>query len=107
MKTSYQDLESVVRANEAASSDLEVQMIKMEAIQGGVSRLMDRIDEITYKGWDKEQAMAYLSIEEIKDTVRLLDMAFQPLFKSVSESVNEIRTSSLELHEKVVAGHVD
>ncbi len=46
--------------------------------------------------------MAYLSIQEIQDTVRLIDMAFYPLFKRMEEEVNTINIHAQELYEAVI-----
>lgn len=77
-------------------------MIKLEVIQNAVAQLMDRIDEITYKKWDEDPAMARLSINEIKDTVRLIDMAFYPLFSSLNEGAKKLDNHSNELFDIIV-----
>lgn len=81
---------------------LSAAMINLEAIQGAVSQLMERIDEITYKKWDEDPGMARLSIREIKDTVRLIDMAFNPLFCSLNEDVKKLENHSNELFNIIV-----
>lgn len=77
-------------------------MIKLEVIQNSIAQLMDRIDEITHKGWDRELGMANLSIKEIEKTVRLIDMAFYPLFSSLSENVKKLEKQSSELFDALV-----
>ncbi|MGA3674202.1 hypothetical protein [Lysinibacillus agricola] len=62
-------------------------MIQLEVIQGAVARLLERIDDIVHKGWDKDRGMACLAIDEIRDTVRLIDMGFHPLFKELIDTV--------------------
>lgn len=73
-------------------------------LQVAVARLLERIDDITYKGWDKDRGMAYLAIDEIRDTVRLIDMAFFPLFKEMSKEVDTLNTYAQELHDTVING---
>lgn len=82
--------------------ELSTDMIKLEVIQNAVSRLLERIDEITYKKWNEDPAMARLSIDEIKDTVRLIDMAFYPLFLSLNKDVNELDTRTNKLFDILV-----
>ncbi|MGE7954416.1 hypothetical protein [Lysinibacillus xylanilyticus] len=62
-------------------------MIQLEVIQGAVARLLERIDDIVHKGWDKDRGMACLAIDEIRDTVRLIDMGLHPLFKELFDTV--------------------
>ncbi|MED0665678.1 hypothetical protein P4T04_05020 [Bacillus badius] len=77
--------------------ELSANMINLEVIQGAVAKLMERIDEITYKKWNEDPTMARLSIDEIKDTVRMIDMAFYPLFLSLNKNINKLETHSSEL----------
>lgn len=63
---------------------------------------MDRIDEIVHKGKDKEIGIAYMAIDEIRDTVRLIDMGFYSLFKEMSEEVKILNIHANELFETVV-----
>ncbi|MEK5080489.1 hypothetical protein MKX73_16395 [Solibacillus sp. FSL W7-1436] len=71
-------------------------MIQLDTIQDAIAKLMERIDEIKYKGWDQDGGMAFLSIGEIERTVRLIDMAFLPLKNEMKESVSELnKTSSM------------
>lgn len=95
-------LKTVVQENSHNTYELSAQMIQLEVIQGAVAKLMDRIDEIVHNGWDKDRGMAYFSINEIRDTVRLIDMGFHPLFKEMSEEVNTINIHAKELHETVI-----
>ncbi|MGE7943085.1 hypothetical protein ACQKNB_13445 [Lysinibacillus xylanilyticus] len=60
-------------------------MIQLEVIP--VARFLERIDDIVHKGWDKDRGMACLAIDEIRDTVRLIDMGFYPLFKELFDTV--------------------
>lgn len=83
------------------SSVLSANMKKLEVIQNAVSQLMDRIDEIIYKGWDKDLGMAYLSIGEIERTVRLIDMAFYPLFKEMSNEVRSLENTTDQLFSMI------
>ncbi|MET4563515.1 hypothetical protein ABIA69_004735 [Lysinibacillus parviboronicapiens] len=90
-------LEKVVLENSNNFYSLSAQMIQLEVVQQAVAHLMDRIDEIVHKGWDKDRGMAYCAINEIKDTLRLIDMAFFPLFKEMSEEINTINIHAQEL----------
>ncbi|MGE7954498.1 hypothetical protein [Lysinibacillus xylanilyticus] len=95
-------LETVVHENSGNVYNLSAQMIQLEVIQGAVARLLERIDDIVHKGWDKDPGMSYLSINEIKDTVRLIDMGFYPLFKEMAQEVEAINIHSEELFNTVV-----
>lgn len=77
-------------------------MIGLEVIQKAVAQLIERIDEITYKKWDEDPEMARLSISEIKDSVRLIDMAFHPLYSSINEGVQKLESYSDELFSIIV-----
>ena len=77
-------------------------MIDLRVVQGAVARLLERIDEITDKGWHEDRGLAYVSILEIQDTVRLIDMAFHPLFKKITEEVNTLNSHAEELYQTVV-----
>ncbi|QTB29081.1 hypothetical protein [Lysinibacillus sphaericus] len=81
---------------------LSAQMTQLEVLQGAIARLMDRIDEIVHNGWNKDRGMAYLAIDEIQDTVRLIDMGFNPLFKEISEEINTLNIHADNLYERVV-----
>ncbi|WP_347722772.1 hypothetical protein [Lysinibacillus capsici] len=100
-------LQSVVEENSGNIYNLSAQMIQLEVVKNAVSRLMERIDEITYKGWDKDPGMSYLSINEIRDTVRLIDMGFYPLFKEMAKEVEAINIHSEELFNTVVKGDLE
>lgn len=95
-------IKQVVHHNQSSAFELSVQIIRLEVIQGEVARLIDRIDEITHKGWDKDRAMSYLAIKEIQDKVRLIDMAFNPLFGEISEVVTDVKDCSLKLYEQII-----
>lgn len=95
-------LETVVQENSHSVYGLSAQMIQLEVVQGAVAQLMAKIDEITNKGWHKDSGMAYMSILQIQDTVRLIDMAFYPLFKNISEEVNTLNSHADELFQAVI-----
>ena len=97
-------LQSVVEENSGNVYNLSAQMIQLEVVKNTVSRLMERIDDIVHKGWDKDPGMSYLSINEIRDTVRLIDMGFYPLFKEIVKEVEAINIHSEELFNTVVKG---
>lgn len=103
-KYTQEDIKTVVEENERAASELSVQMVKLEVIQGAIAKLMTRLDEITYKDWEKNANIARMSIYEIQDTVRLIDMAFHPLFKAMSEEVKDLSIHSGELYEILIKG---
>jgi len=96
-------LRTVVHENSSNANILSAQMIQLEVVQGAVARLMDRIDEITYKGWDRNPGMACCAIGEIRDTVRLIDMALFPLFKEMSEEVKSLNIHAQELYDTVIS----
>ncbi|MGG2057380.1 hypothetical protein ABFY48_24135 [Lysinibacillus pakistanensis] len=95
-------LETVVQENSHSVYGLSAQMIELEVVQGAVAKLLERIDDIVHKGWHENSGMAYLSILEIQDTVRLIDMAFYPLFKNITEEVNTLNSHANELFETVI-----
>ncbi|WP_427108639.1 hypothetical protein [Lysinibacillus xylanilyticus] len=99
-------LETVVQENSHNAYELSAQIIQLEVIQGAVARLMDRIDEITHKGWDRDPGMACCAIDEIRDTVRLIDMALFPLFKEMSGEVKTLNIHAQELYETVIESEV-
>ncbi|KOP78919.1 hypothetical protein AMS59_07655 [Lysinibacillus sp. FJAT-14745] len=95
-------LETVVLENSNDATGLSVQMTELRVVQSAVAKLMNRIDEMTENGWHEDRGMAYMSIQEIQDTVRLIDMAFYPLFKRLEEDVNTINIHADELYETVI-----
>lgn len=104
MEQAAAKVKSLVHENSCNAYNLSAQMIQLEVVKNAVSRLMEKIDEITYKGWDKDPGMSYLSINEIRDTVRLIDMGFYPLFKEMAKEVEAINIHSEELFNTVVKG---
>lgn len=97
-------LETVAHGNSGNVYNLSAQMIQLEVVKNAISKLMERIDEIVFKGWDKDPGMSYLSINEIRDTVRLIDMGFYPLFKEMAKEIEAINIHSEELFNTVVNG---
>lgn len=95
-------LETVIQENSHSVYGLSAQMVQLEVVQGAVARLMERIDDIVHKGWDRDRGMACFAIEEIRDTVRLIDMGFHPLFKEMSEEVKTLTIHAEELHDTVI-----
>ena len=79
--------------------ELSADMIKLEVVQNAIGKLMERIDEITYNKWNEDPSMARLSIDEIKDTVRLIEMAFYPLYLSLNAGVNKLDSHTSELFD--------
>ncbi|OXS76407.1 hypothetical protein B1B04_05385 [Lysinibacillus sp. KCTC 33748] len=95
-------LRTIAHENNSNASNLFAQLIQLKTVQNEVARLLNKIDEITEKGWHKDRGMAYMSILEIQDTVRLIDMAFFPLLKDMSEEVDTLNIHAQELYETVV-----
>lgn len=95
-------VKSLVHENSHNAYNLSAQMIQLEVVQGAVARLIERLDDIVHKGWDKDRGMACLAIDEIRDTVRLIDMGFNPLFKDMSEEVKTLNIHANKLYEKVI-----
>ena len=104
MQQTQHILETVVQENSGSVYNLSAQMVQLEVVKNTVSRLMERIDEIVFKGWDKDPGMSYLSINEIKDTVRLIDMGFYPLYKEMAQEVGAINIHSEALFDTVING---
>lgn len=98
-------LEKVVLENSNDAVGLSVQMTELRVVQSAVAKLMNRIDEMTENGWHEDRGMAYLSIQEIQDTVRLIDMAFYPLFKRLEEDVNTVNIHAQEMYETLIKGN--
>jgi len=95
-------LEKVILENSNDAVGLSVQMIDLRVVQQAIAKLMNRIDEITENGWHEDRGMACLSILEIQDTVRLIDMAFYPLFKRMEDEVKTINIHAQELYERMI-----
>lgn len=93
---------TVVQENNDTAYSLSAQMVRLEVIEGAVSSLLERVDDIVQKGWDKDQGMAYLAINEIRDTVRLINMGFYPLFKEMSEEIKDLNIHANELFDMVI-----
>ncbi|TQR27192.1 hypothetical protein C7Y47_23525 [Lysinibacillus sphaericus] len=102
MQHTQQTLRTVAHDNSSNAYILSAQMIQLEVVQGAVARLMDRIDEITHNGWDKNPGMACCAIDEIRDTVRLIDMALFPLYKEMSEEVKTLNIHAQNLYDTVI-----
>ncbi|MBG9452544.1 hypothetical protein ABE61_00170 [Lysinibacillus sphaericus] len=100
-------LETVVQENSGSVYNLSAQIIQLEVVKNAVSKLMERIDEIVFKGWDKDPGMSYLSINEIKDTVRLIDMGFYPLFKEMAQEINTLNIHAQELHDTLIKSKLE
>lgn len=95
-------VKSLVNGNNNEVYSLSSQMGQLEVVQGAVARLLERIEEITHKGWHKNSGMAYMSILEIQDTVCLINMAFHPLFKEMLEGINTLKIHADELDKTVL-----
>lgn len=95
-------VKSLVHENSHNAYNLSAQMIQLEVVQGAVARLIERLDDIVHKGWDKDPGMSYLSINEIRDAVRLIDMGFHPLFREMSEDIKTLNIHADELYKMVI-----
>lgn len=77
-------------------------MVKLEVIQGAVTTLLERLEDIVHKGHDKQQVFASVAINEVRDTVRLIDMAFSPLHKEMQVEVKNLKNNSNDLFNMIV-----
>ncbi|MFB2517514.1 hypothetical protein [Lysinibacillus sp. OTC-L20] len=95
-------VKSLVHENSHNAYNLSAQMIQLKTVQNEVARLLNKLDEITHKGWHEDRGLACISILEIQDTVRLIDMAFYPLFKEMAQEVDTLNIHAQELFETVI-----
>ncbi|MFJ3386672.1 MULTISPECIES: hypothetical protein [unclassified Lysinibacillus] len=102
MQQTQNVLEKVVLESNNNIYSLSAQIIQLRVVQQATSHLMDKIDEITHKGWHKDIGMAHAAILEIQDTLRLIDMAFFPLYKDMSEEVDILNIHAQELYNTVI-----
>lgn len=102
MQESKQVIRGLVQDIEHNSYELNAQMVQLDTVQSAVAQLMQRIEEIQHKGWDKERGMACYAFGEIEQTVRLIDMAFLPLKKEMRETVRELNKTSSKAFDLVV-----
>lgn len=102
MEQVAEKVKSLVHENSHNVYNLSAQMIQLEVVQGAVARLIERLDDIVHKGWDKDRGMACLAIDEIRDTIRLIDMGFYPLFKEMSEDIKNLNIHADELYKMVI-----
>ncbi|MFS0819038.1 hypothetical protein ABC382_19225 [Lysinibacillus sp. 1P01SD] len=102
MEQAAAKVKSLVHENSCNAYNLSAQIIQLEVVQGAVARLIERLDDIVYKGWHKKPGMACVAIEELRDTVRLIDMGFNPLFKDMSEEVKTLNIHADKLYETVI-----
>lgn len=91
----------VMEANHNAG-ELSVETNDLRIIQEAITDLSFRMDDITHKRWDEDPTMARLAIAEIKDKVRLIDMAFIPLFTSMDNNSKELEKHLTELFDEIV-----
>ena len=95
-------LRTVAHENSRNAFNLSAKMIELEVVQGAVARLLNKLDEITENGWHEDRGLACISILQIQDTVRLIDMAFYPLFKEMSQEVDTLNIHAQELFDTVI-----
>jgi len=72
MQQTQNVLEKAVLESNNNVYSLSAQIIQLRVVQQATSHLMDKIDEITHKGWHEDIGMAHAAILEIQDTLRLL-----------------------------------
>ena len=70
-----------------SASGVVVGVEYLGAIRTAVNRLMESIDETIDNNWHEDRVVACLTIAEIEQRVRLIYLAFDPLFEKMSESV--------------------
>lgn len=102
MQQTQNVLEKAVLESNNNVYSLSAQIIQLRVVQQATSHLMDKIDEITHKGWHEDIGMAHAAILEIQDTLRLIDMAFFPLYKDMSEEVDTLNNHAKELYDTVI-----
>lgn len=90
-------IEDLVFETNHHAYNLSAEMMNLEVIYKALWVLDDRIEEIIHKGFDEDITLARLSIGEIKDSIRLLCMAFHPLFTSLNESTESLNDHSSKL----------
>ncbi|MGG2103908.1 hypothetical protein [Lysinibacillus pakistanensis] len=95
-------LRTVAHENSSNAYNLSAQMIQLKTVHNEVARLLNKLDDITHKGWHEDRGLACISILQIQDTVRLIDMAFFPLFKEMSQEVETLNIHAQELYETVI-----
>lgn len=98
MKTKA-EIENLIFENQSKASDIDVNMMQLEVIQVAVYKLMDHIDEMEHKNYFDNVYIAKRCLKEIQDKVRLIDMAFNPLFKEMNERVSTLNDIASELYE--------
>lgn len=97
-------VKSLVQDNSHEVYCLSAQMIQLKVIHGAVAHLLERIEDIVQKGRHEDRGgLAALVILEIMDTVRLIDMGFNPLYTTLQETVNKLECVSNELFNTVVS----
>lgn len=95
-------IKGLIEDIEHNSYELNAQMVQLDTVQSAVAQLMQSIEEIQHKGWDKDRGIACYAFGEIEQTVRLIDMAFYPLKKEMSETVSELNKTSSKAFELVM-----
>lgn len=102
MEKRAQQIIGLVQDIDHNSFELNALMVQLDTVQNAVAQLMARIEEIRHKGWDQDKGMASLSIGEIEQTVRLIDMAFLPLKREMKETISELNKTSSKTFDLVV-----
>lgn len=94
-------IKKLVRLCEYNSYELSEKMIELEVVKKSVEKLLGRIDSIVENKWHEQLGMANLSIKEIHETVRLINMAFNPLFQQMNSRLHKLNNDSTQLYDTV------
>ena len=95
-------LETLSHKNKNNAYQLTLNVSELKAIHGALDKLTEDVDNIVWNKWYEDRDTAFIALSEIQDTVRLISMAYRPLFKEVSNVVTELNINSQELHDTVV-----
>ena len=90
MERLQSEMVDVINKKSDCAFDISAQMEQLKIVQGAVSGLVERLDEVLSNKWHEDRGMAYMSIIKISDEVRLIDMAFRPLLSEMSEEVRAL-----------------
>lgn len=92
----------LVQENNHEVHQLSASMDKLKAVQFGIEKLMNDVDNGIYKKFYTHPGMAQLFINEIGDKLRLIDMAFYHLNLEIQSEVKKIEDTSSELFQKII-----
>lgn len=95
-------LDVVVHENNRTVRILSAQIHQLEVVKGSLGRLVERIDEIINRDWHEGGSISHISMNEIRDTACLIDIAFRPLCDEISEEFDNLEKYSGELYDAVI-----